>query len=252
MNMIVNCNYFSFLDNFRMEKLTDELNYLLELGRLRKSGLSLLDSLLLYVCHNAPLPCKTRKSRSHHRQKDCVTLDQLQKLVDLIESENQRLKETSEYYQHSLLISYGLMKEILSLALHMTSSGTNQNEQSRGRVAVFSGHDKTLQGLLGALNVLSGQDDLNLPPYASRFIIEIYRKITLPESSVRKHFLRFVYNGDNITHRVSFCRNTSSVTSQSGQIFHLCPLESLVRFFHDSYFDAFPKSVVNFRDACRT
>jgi len=118
-------------------------------------------------------------------------------------------------------------------------------KQTDKKVAVFSGHDTTLQSLTGALGFFKGHPDINLPPYGSRFIFEFYRKLNLPENSPRKHFFRVLYNGVAVTNLVTICKSKGFVSSQE----LLCPVENLIRFVHDQYFDFFGNAT-NFKDAC--
>lgn len=137
---------------------------------------------------------------------------------------------------------------------------------SKTRVAVFSGHDTTLQIITGALGIFESHPDLHLPPYGSRLIFEFYRKTNVPPNSPRKHYFRVIYNGLAVTNLVSFCKQSltkadkSSVYNQGVSYNNVanedilskaqfCPMENLVRFLHDHYFEAFGNAT-NFRDAC--
>jgi hypothetical protein len=264
-----------------MMGLVGDLNSILDVGKNKKTGTSLLDSLLVYPCHNTELPCRQSGKDSVYNTKSipfpktffsfesnlsphCINPTHLSNLIDLIKKENYGLKQVREDYQHSLLSSYGLLKEILNLALRLTSGGTtngptshvtsnNNNIFYRSKLAVFSGHDTTFEALTGALGITKGHPDIHLPPYASRLAFEFYRKVNAPPLSVRKHFFRLIFNGDDITHLISFCssRRNAKVEAE-GRGRELCSLESLVRFLHNHYFESFGNNITNFRDACKS
>lgn len=230
--------------------------------------------------------------------------------MELINAENEGLKAIPESHKYHLLNSYGLLKEIVNLALRMTtspsslsaggvplwrkhpqtpllfppdsvftSSLTNNNNNyfrnpppgggdRTGKVVVFSGHDTTLQSITAAIGILGGHPDAHLPPFGSRLIFEFYRRIkVLPNSPQKLHF-RVVYNGIAVTHLVSFCKEKATENSHAGRsksdtiktannfntkfdgkVF-FCPIENLVRFIHDNYFNSFDNAT-NFKDACR-
>lgn len=64
-------------------------------------------------------------------------------------------------------------------------------------------------------------------------------------SDSRQYYLRFLFNGKDLTHKISFCRRAGFRLSDS--VF-LCPIETVVRFLHEDYFTAF--NTTNFKDAC--
>lgn len=303
-----------FADKQAMIKLVDHLNSILHEDNFKKTGTALLDSLLVFFCHDTMLPCKDEKllpskgtkkswfkrlrnlsSSTYNHAKTCVGSEDISRLIRYIEVENEGLKKLNQNRKYYLLSSYGLMKEIVTLALKMISSSSNpspsqhyhgahtQFQQSssllsssimgnyyypsaksvygKTRVAVFSGHDTTLQIITGALGIFGAHPDIHLPPYGSRLIFEFYRKTNVPPNSPRKHYFRVVYNGVAVTNLVSFCKN-SLVKSGSPTVLsnhgagssenskaQFCPMENLVRFLHDHYFEEFGNST-NFRDAC--
>lgn len=265
-----------------MISLVDRVNAIMGSEKTRKSGTTLLDLLLVYSCHRSELPCQSKtiakKIYSGSSPDDCIRSDDISALIQLLQKENHHQKQIEANRQLYLLTSYGLLKEITNIALKMTSSNsgissldnsgigntpfsnTNVNGGSgRTKVAVFSGHDTTLQSLTGALGIYSGHPDIHLVPYASRLIFEFYRKTNVPPNSARKHYFRVVYNGQAVTHLVRFCTadkvvalqgNSNGKTTQSPGYSVLCPLENLVRFLHDHYFENFGNAT-NFKDACQ-
>lgn len=285
---------FSCTDKLEMTSVVNKLNNILGVTKNKRTGVALLDLLLIYSCHNISLPCKHKsnqqKQYSFQSQKDesqdCITTNDVTNLINLIKKET--IANTN--YHYSLLSAYGLLKEILRLALQMSSSPTSSDENENNnfsnqqtkhssknfnKIAIFSGHDTTIQSVLGALGIYKGHSDIKLPPYASRFIFEFYTKVKNVNSISDKYFFRAIYNGIAVTHLISFCKvnfqdqlnivegeqdddsNNNIVneinyshTTTTKQYF--CPLESLVRFLHDHYFDSFGNTTTNFREACQT
>ena len=261
----------------KMISLVDRVNTIMGSEKTRKSGTTLLDLLLVYSCHHTELPCqsKTVPSKIHTgpSSDDCIRSDDMSALIQLLQNENHHQKQIEANRQLYLLTSYGLLKEITNIALKMTSSNSGNSNLDHGnspfsntngnggrtKVAVFSGHDTTLQSLTGALGIYSGHPDIYLVPYASRLIFEFYRKTSVPPNSARKHYFRVVYNGQAVTHLIRFCTgdkivtlkgDSNSKTTQSPSYSALCPLENLVRFLHDQYFESFGNAT-NFKDACQ-
>ncbi|CAG7824856.1 unnamed protein product [Allacma fusca] len=256
-----------------MISLVNQINAIIGLEKTKKSGTSLLDLLLVYSCHKTDFPCRSksliRKVHSGSVSDECITHEDVSSLVYLLQKESQQQRKIQANRQLYLLTSYGLLKEIVNLALKMTSSSHPQTSSDnswsspfanagvgpRTKLAIFSGHDTTLQSLTGALGIFTGHPDIHLVPYASRLIFEFYRKTNVPPNSARKHFLRVVYNGQAVTHLVRFCDDGSSKNpdnrSQGTPTRNiLCPLENLVRFLHDHYFESF-SNATNYKDACQ-
>lgn len=297
-----------------MISIVNHLNSILHEDNFKKTGTALLDSLLVFYCHNAKLPCRgdkhnnnsnskqqqqhTKKSwlkrlrnlssSSHASSKTCVQPEEIARLIRYLEIENEGLKKLSQNRKYYLLSSYGLMREIVNLALKMISAASNSGPSQhyhgaqqqaaaafqqassllsssimgnnyypsvksafgKTRVAVFSGHDTTLQIITGALGIFDSQPDVHLPPYGSRLIFEFYRKTNVPPNSPRKHYFRVIYNGVAVTNLISFCKHKNSNGRETLTQVQFCPMENLVRFLHDHYFEAFGNAT-NFRDACQ-
>lgn len=118
MNKIFECLIFSFLDKQAMIHLVDHLNSILHENNFKKTGTALLDSLLVYFCHKAQLPCRgdgkhqsTKKSwhnlspRSRLGGKTCVRPEEISRLIRYIEIENEGLKKLSQNRKYYLLSS---------------------------------------------------------------------------------------------------------------------------------------------------
>ncbi|XP_047108074.1 2-phosphoxylose phosphatase 1 isoform X1 [Schistocerca piceifrons] len=180
----------------------------------------LQDALLTYVCHAAPLPCA---------DDSCLRMEQVTGLAAYLAWECRQQSHSPPIRRSSLLRAYGLVRAVVAQLVRVVS-------ERRPRVAVFSGHDRTLEYLAGALGLEWPQ-----PRYGARFVIEVYRgrdresHQTLPRA--RDFFLRLVGDGRDLTPHTSFCRQRQ-----------LCPIESIIRFLHEDYFAPFNAS--NFKDAC--
>lgn len=157
--------------------------------------------------------------------------------------------------RRGLLVAYGLIHNVVQNMIRMIS-------ENKPKLVLYSGHDKTLQALILAL----GLKDVKLYSafYASRIIFEVYRKkdlrdefkFTKRKAIAQDFYFRVVYNGEDVTNRLSFCRARSNIVMKvvdpidDMRIYntYLCPIENIVRFIHDDYFAVFNAS--NFKDAC--
>ncbi|VVC88679.1 unnamed protein product [Leptidea sinapis] len=152
----------------------------------------------------------------------------------------------------SLLVAYGLIHNIVQNMIRMIS-------ENRPKMVVYSGHDKTLQPLMLALGI----NHHSSIQYASRMIFEVYRKkdlrdefmFTKRRAVAQDFYFRVVFNGEDVTHRLSFCKGRevvmkSSPSSETQFNTYLCSIENIVRFIHDDYFSDF--NVSNYKDACAT
>lgn len=191
----------------------------------------LRDSLMTYVCHGAPLPCY---------RDDCVTSENVNQLFDYLDW------DLARYAKHGLLQKYGLLKSY-GFALNVAMNLLKMVSEGKPRLVLYSGHDLTAQNLLGALGVLNAQTVS--PHYASRLIFEVYRNNTVDSTYPgRDFYFRVIFNGQDVTRSIPFCKNgISGSSSQQNPVF-LCPIESIIRFIHDDYFTAFNAS--NFKEAC--
>ncbi|KAL0821550.1 hypothetical protein ABMA28_005004 [Loxostege sticticalis] len=159
--------------------------------------------------------------------------------------------------RRGLLVAYGLIHNIVQNMIRMIS-------ENKPKFVVYSGHDKTLQSLILALG-LNNYQHYNIQ-YASRMIFEVYRKkdlrdefkFTKRKAIAQDFYFRVVYNGEDVTGKLSFCKARQNVVMKvvdpaddmKTYNTYLCPIESIVRFIHDDYFASF--NVSNFKDACAT
>ncbi|KAE8749797.1 hypothetical protein FOCC_FOCC003535 [Frankliniella occidentalis] len=235
---------------------------------------ALRDALLAYVCHGAPLPCIDIGLLN---KEVCVRPEQVTSLFAYTEWEERLYVKSQSLKRSCLLRAYGLLRSVVGYLLKMVSEG-------KPRIVIYSGHDKTLQYLSGALGVIA---ETAAPHYASRLVLEVYRSRNAEKTSTgdpvgssqhddgpaaKDYFFRLVFNGRDLTNHVVCCRhggstvvnphfhhgshgedadpayNISSSSHRKNNSSYLCPIESIVRFLHDDYFVPFNAS--NYKDAC--
>lgn len=159
--------------------------------------------------------------------------------------------------KRGLLLAYGLIHNIVQNMIRMIS-------ENKPKFVLYSGHDKTLQALILALG-LNNYQHYNIQ-YASRMIFEVYRKkdlldefkFTKRRAVAQDFYFRVVYNGEDLTSFLSFCKKRTNIAMKvvhpidDVKIYntYLCSIENIVRFIHDDYFASFNAS--NFKDACST
>lgn len=185
----------------------------------------------------------------------CIAKEHVMSLFAYLEwSYRQEIKNIHNR-KRGLLVAYGLIHNIVQNMIRMIS-------ESKPKFVIYSGHDKTLQALILALG-LNNYQHYNIQ-YASRMIFEVYRKkdlrdefkFTKRKAVAQDFFFRVVYNGEDVTGKLSFCKSRHNVEMKVVDPLddmktyntHLCPIESIVRFIHDDYFAPF--NVSNFKDAC--
>ncbi|CAH0400769.1 unnamed protein product [Chilo suppressalis] len=186
----------------------------------------------------------------------CIGKDHVMSLFAYLEwSYRQEIKNVHNR-RRGLLVAYGLIHNIVQNMIRMIS-------ENKPKFVLYSGHDKTLQALILALG-LNNYQHYNIQ-YASRMIFEVYRKrdlrdefkFTKRKAVAQDFYFRVVYNGEDVTNKLSFCKPRQIVVMEvvdpAEETMHktyLCPIESIVRFIHDDYFAPF--NVSNYKDACAT
>jgi hypothetical protein len=185
----------------------------------------------------------------------CIGKDHVISLFAYLEwSYRQEIKNVHNR-KRGLLVAYGLIHNIVQNMIRMIS-------ENKPKFVIYSGHDKTLQALILAIG-LTNYQHYNIQ-YASRMIFEVYRKrelrdefkFTKRKAVAQDFYFRVVYNGEDVTNKLSFCKARQLVVMEVQDVADdtkthktfLCPMEGIVRFIHDDYFAAFNAS--NFKDAC--
>lgn len=143
--------------------------------------------------------------------------------------------------KQGLLRSYGLMRSIVDFMLKIISG-------DKTKFVLYSGHDRTLQYLVAALGLKA--DKSFFIPYASRLTFEIY-KSEAGTGDVSEYYFRLINNGQDVTRQIDFCEGGRSLRISKDSRRNkadLCPIENIIRFIHDDYFNIF--NATNFKDAC--
>ncbi|CAH2234566.1 jg12126 [Pararge aegeria aegeria] len=185
----------------------------------------------------------------------CIKKEHIMTLFPYLEWSYEQELNNIYNRKRGLLLAYGLIHNIVQNMIRVIS-------ENKPKLVLYSGHDKTLQALITALG-LSSYHHYNIQ-YASRMIFEVYRRRDLRDefkfskrrAIAQDFYFRVVYNGEDVTDKLSFCRNKQNVIMKvldpiddmKTYNTYLCPIENIVRFIHDDYFAAF--NVSNFKDAC--
>ncbi|KAJ2945469.1 hypothetical protein O0L34_g282 [Tuta absoluta] len=187
----------------------------------------------------------------------CIRKEHIMSLFAYLEWSYRQEVKNVHNRRRGLLVAYGLIHNIVQNMIRMIS-------ENKPKFVLYSGHDKTQQALILALG-LNNYQHYNIP-YASRMIFEVHRKkdlrdefkFTKRKAIAQDFYFRVVYNGEDITNKLSFCKNKHIIAMKVHHpvddllIYntYLCPIENIVRFIHDDYFSVF--NATNFKDACGT
>ena len=129
------------------------------------------DALMTYTCHSHKLPCY---------EGVCVQPEDVSSIISYEEWESKQKKSRAKN-KASKLRSYGLLKDLANYVDTMMRDG-------KPKVALFSAHDKTINYLLTSL----GATVYQMPHYASRLIIEVYKN-TITSKSVQQYRLNYFF-----------------------------------------------------------
>lgn len=153
---------------------------------------AMLDALMPYACHNAPLPCGSN---------GCVTWPLVNQMWQFVH--NMSASEHGSYVHEKAdrLRAYPLLTEICLNLRNVTHGSTN-------KLTVYSGHDQTLLPILTSLGIF----DFEWLPYASRLVFELYRSLYKPVQKIANgtYVLKIVYNGKDKTSQVRMCKTLES------------------------------------------
>lgn len=243
------------------------------------SSLDIRDAVLALICHDAPLPCRNKViieedlpdipstvssdgdviNIDQDEQKPtkidegpeetvivedqdevpegCVEQSQVDAIMSFTRYQGTKDIGSKDSRDLGLLRAYGLMRQIMSYMLRMISG-------DKVKFVLYSAHDRTIQNLASALSLTL---DVPFIPYATRMHFEVYKS----EKDTQFYF-RVIYNGQDITNQISFCEGGRSLRVSRGvrgNKADLCPIENIIRFIHDDYFQ--PMNATNFKDACQ-
>ncbi|KAM9315894.1 2-phosphoxylose phosphatase 1 isoform 1-T1 [Gastrophryne carolinensis] len=179
-----------------------------------------IDSLLCHFCHNVTFPCT---------KNGCIDIEHFKVIKShQIEDEKER-HEKQLYYKFALLATHPLLNQTVKRMLQIAEGKKDEV------FALYSAHDVTLSPVLSAL----GLTEARFPRFAARLVFELWQNI----EKVKEHFIRILYNGEDVTFQTSFCRTHNR---RSGQ--PLCPLGKLVNFVRKEMFSALNST--SYYDAC--
>ena len=165
-----------------------------------------IDCLMTTMCTDRPLPDKL----NDYSGKSSV----FQRFVDFATyASNYKLKHNGAAY--AKLGMGPLWHEIMANIRPVVVEKDRAAEDGGGvppKLALFSGHDSTLQPLLASLgeNVWDGR---LWSPYASSLLIEIH-KVSGDDPAfkgAKKYMFRVIYNGEAVTSRMDNCPNDSDL-----------------------------------------
>ncbi|XP_069473930.1 2-phosphoxylose phosphatase 1 isoform X2 [Ambystoma mexicanum] len=179
-----------------------------------------IDSLLCHFCHNASFPCTTN---------GCISMEQFKVIKSFQLEDEKESHEKQLYYKYALMATHPLLNQTV---MRMQRIAQGRKDEV---LVLYSGHDVTLSPVLSALGVTEAR----FPRFAARLVFELWRN----KDKKVEHFVRILYNGEDITFQTSFCRREGR---QPGQL--LCPLQTFAQFVKRDMF-TFLNST-NYYDAC--
>lgn len=229
------------------------------------------DAILALICHNVALSCQDKNNHNiltptppeiitndviyveasnENQVKDdeqivqslddepmigCIDTIHIDSLMAFTRWQITQNADSLENHHLSMLRAYGFTRQLMNFILKMISG-------EKLKFVLYSGHERTLQNFGSALGLPL---DLFIS-YASRLLFEVYKS-----TRNTQFYFRIIYNGMDITNRIHFCKGEKSLRISRGHRKNnadLCPIENLIRFIHDDYFQSL--NVTNFKDAC--
>eukprot|EP00062_Callorhinchus_milii_P000607 gi/632934773/ref/XP_007886403.1/ PREDICTED: acid phosphatase-like protein 2 isoform X2 [Callorhinchus milii] len=180
-----------------------------------------IDSLLCHFCHNVSFPCT---------EHGCIDLKHF-KVIKAHQLEDEQDRQSKKlYYKYALLATHPILNQTVSRMLRVAQGKKDEI------LALYSAHDVTVAPLLSALGVTEAR----FPRFAARIVFEIWQNVN---DKKKQHFVRVLYNGDDVTFQTTFCRDHRVHSKQL-----LCPFENFVRFVRKDMFAVFNST--NYYDAC--
>lgn len=180
----------------------------------------------------------------------CVEVNQVSALMSYTHWQSTKEAAHKLTRQEGLLRAYGLLRNIVTNMLKIISG-------DKLKFALYSGHDRTIHFLFSALGLYRKNGATNSQPklsyfipYATRVAFELY-KSEAGNGDLTEYYFRVVSNGQDITNRIEFCEGGQSlriVKDGRGNKADLCPIENIIRFIHDDYFN--PLNATNQKEAC--
>ena len=172
----------------------------------------------------------------HSLAVDCLGSLFVRDAFDVIEDAG-RLAVSGEVYRRlARLKTQPLLYEIA----HRMNRQSHFSDILLPKFVLYSGHDSTVEPLAAAIDVSNGA----WPKYASRLVFELYAP-TKEASSESAAGIRVLYNGEDVTRQLSFCKGVVSSVAPS-----ICPLKAFFDFVNDSKFSGGPGEI-GYSEACR-
>ncbi|KAK9767008.1 hypothetical protein K7432_003483 [Basidiobolus ranarum] len=165
-----------------------------------KSLVRYMDAFRPLACNNFPLPC------SLNNQSECITNEMAIQSYVGNDFEAAWTMRDSPLSHEANRLGIGLFLAELRQSLR---NSIDKSKKSPAKIEIFSGHDTTVQPLLGILK----SDDFRWPPYASSFIIELW------QDKEGKAFIRALFNG--VALKSPVCD------------FNFCPMETFLKHIDD-------------------
>ncbi|XP_078725744.1 2-phosphoxylose phosphatase 1 [Lampetra fluviatilis] len=201
-----------------------------------------VDPLLAHFCHGVPFPCASSLSSPPPlppQRSGCVSEQHFrtlraQQLVD----EKER-KEAGLFRRFALLVMHPFLNRTAQ-RLGAVAAG-----KPAERLALYSAHDVTLEPALSALGLTGAR----FPRYAARLVFELWRKEDKGRlaggADVGGHFIRVLYNGEDVTFKTAFCQNHDWKRG-TGSL--LCPFQKFLDFVSRDMFAPFNST--SYYEAC--
>ncbi|ORX96887.1 phosphoglycerate mutase-like protein [Basidiobolus meristosporus CBS 931.73] len=177
-----------------------------------KSLVRYMDEFRPLACNNFPLPCNL------NNKSECITNEMAVQSYVGNDFEATWTMRDSPLAAEANRLGIGLF---LSELRQSILDSIKDCKKTPAKMEIFSGHDTTVQPLLGVLKA----EDFRWPPYASNLIVEVWQ-----EKRSDKAYIRILFNGEVLKSPV--CD------------FSLCPLETFMKLA-DQYI---PK---NFVEECK-
>lgn len=191
----------------------EDLQYMTSLG----------DALTPAYCNNLEIPCTTQSYQNINKY--CVNFTVLGKVWKAVSVELSS-QNREEHFVAATLKLFPLLSEISKRMKDL------QESKFSPKFVLYSGHDVTVTPLL----LLLGLSDGIWPRYASRVVME-----TLQSKANGDYYLRVLYDGEDRTAEVSFCK---PYISQEG----LCPLIFFIKFVQNKLLQK--HGFLNYDNAC--
>eukprot|EP01031_Cornospumella_fuschlensis_P036382 gene36382-44134_t len=190
-------------------------------GAVKSMGATdLADSVLPHVCHHHLLPC-THPHTPNASGRGCLTSAHFHSIMASADRYYCDRFSGAQGGIHATSLSFRpFFSELLRSLTHPTY-----------KLSVFSGHDTVIAPLLA---ILLGKEHVRCrwPGYASRIVMEVWKDKQAGEMT---HYVRVVYNGEDITQLIGECRKSRGELRGAGGVWQklvlggstLCPLSAL-------------------------